>query len=197
MADHMVATVEREPMLGMLLMLMLSFGVRIGETRQARWENFDLEARVWIIPAETTKTRTRHVLPLTDALVQCLSDYRRWLFRNGLEGPWLFCDKRGRPLSDSLARAWVAAAARSAGLPTGRWSSHDLRKLVRVCWTFQGANTDAAEALLNHAQSALLKAYMQEKPLEQMRAVLEVWHGQGTANCPGLNLSNRLPRGAF
>lgn len=41
-ADHMVATVEREPMLGMLLMLMLSFGVRIGETRQARWENFDL-----------------------------------------------------------------------------------------------------------------------------------------------------------
>lgn len=181
---------ERYPVLGMLLLTMLAHGTRIGETRQARLEDFDLEARVWIIPAKTTKTRTRHVLPLTDAMVQCMASYRRWRLRNGLDGPWLFTDRRGRPLSDGLARAWVAWLSRSAGLTTGDWSAHDLRKLARTCWWFQGAGRDSAEALLNHAQSDLFKAYMQEQPVELMRSVLEVWHGAGVPGCVGLNLAS-------
>ena len=39
--------------------------VRPGELRSAQWEEFDLEARVWTIPAEKTKMRKPHHVPLS------------------------------------------------------------------------------------------------------------------------------------
>ena len=39
--------------------------VRPGELRQAEWQEFDLEAAVWMIPAERTKMRKPHAVPLS------------------------------------------------------------------------------------------------------------------------------------
>lgn len=184
----------RKPIKGMLLLMMLAHGTRIGETARARWEDIDLEARLWTLPASTTKTRTRLVLPLTDAMVHCLGDYRRWRLAKRLDSPWLFTDYRRRPLPDGTAQAWVASAALGSGL--GKWSAHDLRKLARTCWDFQGANWSACEALMNHAQSVLHQTYIHGKALKLMLEALEVWHGAGAHDCPGLRLSSPFRKGA-
>lgn len=42
---------EEAPAEGMLALMMLAHGSRIGETRQARWRDISLAERVWLIPA--------------------------------------------------------------------------------------------------------------------------------------------------
>ena len=49
-----------------------SDGVRRKEALGARWREFDLEKRVWIVPGERMKMKRDHAVPLTDAMVACL-----------------------------------------------------------------------------------------------------------------------------
>ncbi|MFN7725565.1 MAG: tyrosine-type recombinase/integrase, partial [Rubrivivax sp.] len=59
--------------------LMARTFVRTGELLAARWEEFDLDAAEWRIPAERMKMRTPHIVPLStqavDAL-RCLHELR-------------------------------------------------------------------------------------------------------------------------
>lgn len=52
-------------------LLALTF-VRTGELIAARWDEFDLEARQWRIPAERMKMRTPHIVPLAPQAVEVL-----------------------------------------------------------------------------------------------------------------------------
>ena len=47
-------------------------GVRRNEALGARWREFDLENRVWIVPGERMKMKRAHAVPLTDAMIACL-----------------------------------------------------------------------------------------------------------------------------
>jgi hypothetical protein len=80
-------------------------------------------------------------------------------------------DEHGREVSSAAANAWFRE------LSGGAWSSHDLRKLARVCWQKLGIGEDAAERLLNHTRPALINRYMQELVGAKMCEALELWHG--------------------
>src|SRR5690606_12713744 len=68
---------------------------RSGETRGARWEEIDLNAKVWIIPASRMKSGREHRVPLSAAAVQLLKSLPR------IGGSDLvFPAANGRPLSD-------------------------------------------------------------------------------------------------
>lgn len=45
--------------------LILLTGARRGEVLNARWDQFDLEAAVWIKPAANTKQRRLHRAPIS------------------------------------------------------------------------------------------------------------------------------------
>ena len=47
-------------------------GVRRKEALDARWREFDLANRVWIVPGERMKMKRDHAVPLTDAVIACL-----------------------------------------------------------------------------------------------------------------------------
>lgn len=53
-------------------MLILTF-VRTKELRQAKWADFDLDKRLWIIPKEIMKMRNEHVVPLSEQMLRLLS----------------------------------------------------------------------------------------------------------------------------
>ncbi|MEM6972721.1 MAG: hypothetical protein AAF577_07935 [Pseudomonadota bacterium] len=53
------------------LQLLALLAPRPGELRQARWEEFDLEERVWRIPAERMKMRRPIVFPYQRKLPLC------------------------------------------------------------------------------------------------------------------------------
>lgn len=70
---------------------------RSGEVRLARWEEVDLAARVWTIPAERMKAKREHRVPLSARSLQILSEARAVTGTSGL----VFPSPTGRELSDS------------------------------------------------------------------------------------------------
>ncbi len=56
------------------LRLMLLTFVRTVELRMARWEEFDLDAAEWRIPAVRMKMRQEHIVPLSDQAVALLRE---------------------------------------------------------------------------------------------------------------------------
>jgi integrase len=51
--------------------------VRHGELRGAEWREFDLEARLWTIPAERMKMPTPHIVPLTRQALEIIEQLHR------------------------------------------------------------------------------------------------------------------------
>ena len=54
-----------------LRILMLT-GVRPSELREARWDEFDRKAGLWVIPAERMKKRRTHTVPLSRQVLEAL-----------------------------------------------------------------------------------------------------------------------------
>ena len=69
---------------------------RSGEVRLARWDEIDLDAEVWTVPAERMKANREHRVPLSCRAAEILQAARA--LRNGSK--LVFPSPRGRPLSD-------------------------------------------------------------------------------------------------
>ncbi|WP_292947817.1 site-specific integrase [Novosphingobium sp.] len=73
MQGFMIA-LRRKPSFGRLaLELLILTGVRSQEVRLATWAEFDLENRLWMIPAEHMKRSKAHVVPLSDEAMGVLA----------------------------------------------------------------------------------------------------------------------------
>ncbi|NWL80585.1 integrase [Pseudomonas taiwanensis] len=168
----------------MLPLLMLCTGSRIGETRQARWAEFDLDAGWWVIPSEHTKTRTQLEVPLTPELVELLHRYQATQVRK--PSVFLFPGGQGKPLSEQAAQGIVRE------LSGGAFTSHDLRKMARAGWAQLGVDYLVAELLLNHAMPGLTSTYVQTDLSRLKREALELWQGVGNARAAGLHLAGRF-----
>jgi integrase len=69
-----LTALRRKPSFGRLaLELLVLTGVRSQEVRLAKWDEFDLDARLWTIPADHMKRGKAHVVPLSDAVLAVLA----------------------------------------------------------------------------------------------------------------------------
>lgn len=69
-----IIALRRKPSYGRLaLELLILAGVRSQEVRLATWAEFDLESRVWTIPADHMKRSKAHMVPLSDAALAVLA----------------------------------------------------------------------------------------------------------------------------
>lgn len=71
------------------LELMQLLFLRTVEIRRGRWENVDLEAALWDIPAEFMKKRRRHLVPLPPRAVELLKELHSITGGRGLMFPGL------------------------------------------------------------------------------------------------------------
>ena len=60
---------------------------RAGEVRGATWDEIDLEARTWTIPASRMKARKEHRVPLADRAIAILREAKALDVGNGLAFP--------------------------------------------------------------------------------------------------------------
>lgn len=159
-----------KPAIKHLVLLMVMYGTRIGETRKAKWSHFD--DRHWFIPAENTKTKQSHRLPLTKQTIAILKDYKEQQKRQGYNGQYLFPNSKhdGNCLSSS------SSSSRIKKVSSGKWSAHDLRKVARSCWADLGVDYMVGEMLLNHALSKLDKTYIHTHVEHKMREALQQYH---------------------
>jgi len=202
-ADHLqevipalAALFEQAPADAMVPLLMVCHGTRLGETRRAEWADFALSQAEWFIPADRTKTRTAHRLPLTTQVCALLRRYRTAQIERGYGGRYLFPGRKGQPLSPSQASAVFRRLASRA------WTSHDLRKVARTAWLDMGVDGFIGEMLLNHSLGKVADTYIKTQAKGLRREALELWHdwldGIGFAAIHGLTgVQSAIPHNAL
>ncbi|MCG7551605.1 site-specific integrase [Pseudoalteromonas sp. Of7M-16] len=154
-----------------LVLLLLCYATRIGETRKARWDQFDFNARTWTIPACNTKSKQTHELPMTKQIAFLLSAYRKMQLDNGYKGQFLFPgQKRKQAICESSASRWISKYGDK------EFSAHDFRKVARSVWAELNVDYMVGERLLNHSVGQLDKAYYQTLIQGPKRDAIEQYH---------------------
>ena len=93
-----ITALRRKPSFGRLaLELLILTGVRSQEVRLATWAEFDLETRLWIIPAEHMKRSKAHIVPLSDEALAVLAKADALRMP---ESEVVFPGVAGKPMSD-------------------------------------------------------------------------------------------------
>lgn len=172
---------EQTLILKTLCMLILTLGTRIGETRKAKWHNFNLgQDPVWIIPQQDTKTSKTHTIHLPADVVAMLKQWREYQLTCRYQGKFLFPNFTGKDcLSSNDALSMVHAFS------SGEWSSHDLRKCARTCWQEQGVDSMVGEIMLNHDVGKVAEAYIGRAFMLRLEALEQhcLWLKMQKNNC--------------
>lgn len=143
---------ERDPWVSVFLMLMFT-GARRGSVVSMRWEDIDLGAAVWTIPAEVAKNKTATPIPLTQPAVRLL---QQQLERSAGE-PWVFPSSIGAGHLVGLPKAW-ARVLRRAEIKNLR--IHDIRRSVGTAMARTGASPHLIATGLGHRSIASARAYV-------------------------------------
>jgi integrase len=139
---------------GPYLRMLLLLGQRRTETALMAWADLDLDAGVWIVPPEITKSGRPHKIPLPPVAVTILRGLPR-LAKSDL----VFPGRHGRVMTGWSKRLPpIYAATAAAGMAP--WTPHDCRRTMRTGLGQLGVDRVVAELLLDHAVSdELAKIY--------------------------------------
>jgi integrase len=143
-----VATYDGAPETRVALELLALTFVRPGELRSATWEDFDLDASVWSIPAEKMKMKRPHRVPLAPCAVTILRELRTITGH----GKYLFPSVRSarRCMSENT----INAALRRLGFDKDEMTGHGFRSAASSMLNESGLwNADAVEAQLAHVEN--------------------------------------------
>jgi integrase len=141
---------------------------RSGEVRGATWEEVDLKAKVWTVPAGRMKAGTEHRVPLTDRALEILELVKPLTGGAGSIFPGA---KRGQPMSDMV---WKSLMKR---MGVDGVTAHGFRSAFR---DFAGDATtfprEVAEAALAHqVGNAVEQAYRRGDALAKRRELMQAW----------------------
>jgi integrase len=145
---------------GIIRLCMLT-GARVGEVRQARFEDFNLEHLSWTKPATITKQRRVHRVPISDEAAAIVRQRRLAVIKGS---PWLFPgDVPSQPVQE-VRRFW-ARIQKEVGIDDVR--IHDLRHTFASLLVSGGASLEMIGKLLGHSQMQTTQRYahLMDSPL--------------------------------
>jgi integrase len=137
---------------------------RTGETRFARWSEFDLAARIWTIPGERMKGDNEHRVPLSDSALAILRELPR-------HGDAVFAGRSTGGVMNPDAMADVLAKLRPG------MTVHGFRSTFRD-WAAEttGYPSEVVEMALAHAiPSGVEAAYRRGDLFEKRRRLMDDW----------------------
>lgn len=145
--------------------------VRPGELRAAEWNEFDLDAAEWCIPAERMKMKKAHVVPLPTQAVAILRELQ---FITGA-GHYVFPSIRTARvcMSDNT----INAALRSMGYAKEVMTGHGFRAMARTIMDeVLGERVDLIEHQLAHeVKDVNGRAYNRTAHLPARREMMQRW----------------------
>jgi integrase len=149
-------------------LLALTF-VRTSELIEARWDEFDSEARRWNIPAERMKMDTPHIVPLSRQTVEILEMLRT------ITGSSILLFPGERDPNKSMSNNTILFALRRMGYG-GRMTGHGFRGLASTLLHEQRYNHEHIELQLAHApRNAVSAAYNHALYLEPRARMMQGW----------------------
>lgn len=149
---------QREGLAARALEFAILTAARSGEVRGALWDEIDVDARLWTVPAERMKARKPHRVPLSDRALELLSSLPRL---NEL----VFPAPRGGQLSDMT----LLAVVRRMEVPA---TPHGLARSSFKDWARNKATypDEVSELALAHVNSDSTRAAYARDELLPMRA---------------------------
>lgn len=144
--------------------------VRPGELRRAEWEEFNLEAAEWRIPAEKMKMRVVHIVPLARQVLEILHDLAQYTGARR----YLFPSMRANsaPISDMT----LLAGLRRLGYGKDEMTMHGFRSMASTLLNEQGYNRDWIERQLAHGErNSVRAAYNYAEYLPERRRMMQEW----------------------
>lgn len=140
---------------------------RGGETRGAKWKEFDLDQRVWTIPATRMKSKREHRVPLTSRMIDILEDAK-----NSKLNDLVFPGQGGsQPFSDGTFKVLLDR------MGYGHITPHGFRSSFRD-WAAETTSYahEVAEMALAHVISDRTEAaYRRGDLFEKRRHMMEAW----------------------
>ena len=152
------------------LEFMILTAARTGEVRGARWQEVDLTATVWIIPADRMKAGKEHRVPLCERAVEILDSIKS--NRNPQE--FVFPGwKAGTGLSDGAMLVLLKK------MDVGPYTPHGFRSTFRD-WAAERAHQFSNEtielALAHTIKNRAERAYRRGDQLERRRDLMAAWN---------------------
>ena len=140
------------------VLLLVCLGVRKSELCEAKWEEFDLDAAVWTLPAARSKTSVGIEIPLAPQVIEWLNELKvracgsEYVFpsRRSSKSPHMGSDTINRAISKMFGRE-----RRQSKHPKNLMGNmeyftvHDLRRICRTLLAKLGVSSHVAERCLN------------------------------------------------
>jgi len=153
------------------LQLLAILAQRPGELRHAKWKEFNLEEKVWAIPAAKMKMRRDHNVPLPHQALRLLEQLRAM----NNQGEYLFPSLRTwkRPMSENT----LNAALRRMGYSGQEMTAHGFRASFSTLANESGLwNPDAIERALAHVEkNEIRRAYARGEHWDERVRLANWW----------------------
>lgn len=153
-----------------LQLLALTFP-RPGELRLTQWNEVQLNDRVWTIPAERTKLRREHRIPLSEQALAKFTELRT------ITGKGLLCFPSIRSASSPLSDGALNAALRAMGVDGATHVAHGFRSSASSLLNEHSAFTpDVIERALAHGDpDTVRRAYNRAHYWEERVRMMQWW----------------------
>jgi integrase len=168
-----ISDYDGDPRTRLALRLIVLTFARTSELRAARWSEFEnLEGNepMWRIPAERTKMKREHIVPLTSQAVALLGELRA--LPGSETSPLLFPSpsREGYMSNNTMLYALYRMGYH------GRATVHGFRAMASTALNEMGFRPDVIERQLAHQeQNAVRAAYNRAEYLSERRAMMKHW----------------------
>lgn len=140
------------------------------ELRAATWPEFDIEGKVWRIPADRMKMREPHIVPLSKQVLAMLEELRTHTGHQTFLFPAI--GKRGRFMSENT----MGGALSNLGYSGDQQTAHGFRTTASTLLTERGFVTALIELQLAHEEPNKVKAAYNHAELLKKRAkMMQAW----------------------
>ncbi len=140
---------------------------RSGEIRNAKWDEVDLEAKKWTIPAERMKQKKEHKVPLSSRCIKILEEAQKLRDNHNFIFPGTV---ESKPLSD----ATLSKLMRELGIDS---VPHGFRSSFRI-WAGEKTNIprEVCEFALAHVVGdEAERAYQRSDLFDKRRMLMDTW----------------------
>jgi len=154
------------PALHLLVLTM----VRKSELIESKWDEFDLDAKVWRVPGARMKMGREHWVYLPTQAVEILQELRDI----GHGTTYVFPSTRGRAEAP-IAKPTLNTAVKSLGLEMEHFVLHDFRRTASTHLHEMGLPSDAIEKALAHEIKGIKGVYNRAQYADERKRILQHW----------------------
>jgi integrase len=150
--------------------LLLLTGARLNEVTGATWSEFDLEKRLWVVPAARFKMNAQHFVPLTEDMLAVLGTLPHWR-----GGDHVFTTTQGRTAIYGFSHPVKVKLEKATGADAP-WTLHDIRRTVRTRLAALRVPEPIAELVIGHARRGMGAVYDRHEYRDELREALTAWN---------------------